>query len=260
MSRRLSDRAEKVVSFLEDYMLWPIESVCLWVFDWILRPAFTGLAAGARALGKSSLLLLVPVVAAAVWVWEEVLQRVFSRLGRGVLWILEKLLGKAPDVRFSEAAPALLTALVCLTVFTGYYMRCVQDLTAPEAIELAQTARNVSEAHGFTTDAIRPLSLLFHNKVAGHPDFYVSPLQTAVTAVAFVLQHPSDRVAADRAADIATAEMQTSAESGRDKLIRYRMGVKADLGPNSEGAATLPRLTARHSSSSSSSIVGPNMS
>jgi len=62
---------------------------------------------------------------------------------------------------------------------------------------------------------------------------------------------------ADREADIAGAEHDTAAEAARDRMIRYRAGVKAELGATSEASVTLPKLTTRRSSRSASTIVPP---
>jgi hypothetical protein len=82
------------------------------------------------------------------------------------------------------------------TVFSGaYFWRCVRELTDPSAIELAQIARNVSDGEGFTTDAVYPLSLGLIGRVKHHPELTTPPLPTLLTACAFVLRRPSDRVA-----------------------------------------------------------------
>ncbi|NCO91649.1 MAG: hypothetical protein COZ06_39090 [Armatimonadetes bacterium CG_4_10_14_3_um_filter_66_18] len=62
---------------------------------------------------------------------------------------------------------------------------------------------------------------------------------------------------ADRKANIAGAEFDTAADTAHDQMVRYRAGAKAELGPNAEGTVTLPKLSAKRSSKSSSTIVPP---
>ncbi|NCQ26615.1 MAG: hypothetical protein GW802_04120, partial [Armatimonadetes bacterium] len=82
------------------------------------------------------------------------------------------------------------------TAFSGvYFWRCVRELTEPSAIELAQIARNVSRGKGFTTDAVYPLSVGLVGRVKHHPELTTPPLPTLLTACAFALRRPSDRVA-----------------------------------------------------------------
>jgi hypothetical protein len=79
-------------------------------------------------------------------------------------------------------------------------------------------------------------------------------LQTVLTDLAAKRDAKAE---ADRKADIAGAEFDTAANSARDVMVRYRAGVKAELGPNAEATVTLPKLTTRRSSRSSSTIVPP---
>jgi hypothetical protein len=62
---------------------------------------------------------------------------------------------------------------------------------------------------------------------------------------------------ADRNADIAGAEFDTAAETARSRMVRYRTGAKAELGPNADGTLTLPSIGVRRSAKSTSKIVGP---
>ena len=65
------------------------------------------------------------------------------------------------------------------------------------------------------------------------------------------------RAEADRNADIAGAEFDTAAGAARERMVRYRTGAKAELGPKAEGTLTLPSIGVRRSAKSSSKIVAP---
>ena len=63
-------------------------------------------------------------------------------VGKGARWLRWGLLG------------VLLVALI-----VGYDLRVYRNLAAPEAMDAAQVARNLSEGKGFTTQLIRPVSI-----------------------------------------------------------------------------------------------------
>ena len=79
---------------------------------------------------------------------------------------------------------ALSFALVAALRFTG-----LEPITA---LDHAQVARNLADAHGYTTSAIRPLSLLFHPGAAGHPDLYNAPLHPFLLGLWYCLFGASD--------------------------------------------------------------------
>lgn len=61
---------------------------------------------------------------------------------------------------------------VALVALVGFYdLRAYRNFYSPEAMDVAQVARNVAEGRGYTTEFIRPFSLYLvqkHNR-AGHP-------------------------------------------------------------------------------------------
>src|SRR6185503_15710566 len=80
-------------------------------------------------------------------------------MGRLQEWIyqIEKV-QQAPVVRYARL-PSLGLALISLWV--GYNLRCYRNMAAPEAMDAAQVARNLSEGRGFSTQFIRPVSIHF---------------------------------------------------------------------------------------------------
>lgn len=52
-----------------------------------------------------------------------------------------------------------LGGLAVLLLLIGYNARSFRNFSAPEAMDVAQVARNISEGKGFTTDFIRPFSI-----------------------------------------------------------------------------------------------------
>mgnify|MGYP001587275436 FL=1 len=73
----------------------------------------------------------------------------------------------------------------------------------------------------------------------------IEAMQTAFTA------KWDAKVEADRDAQIAGAELDTAVQEDWEQLIRYRLGVQAEMGRDSESASTLPRMTQRRRASSS---------
>src|ERR1043166_4932758 len=53
----------------------------------------------------------------------------------------------------------VISALVVLLVLVAYDLRCYRNMYAPEAMDSAQLARNISEGRGYTTLFIRPFSM-----------------------------------------------------------------------------------------------------
>src|ERR1039457_4586757 len=91
---------------------------------------------------------------------------------------------------------ALTVAVLSLAVW--YDLHCYHNFSAPEAMDAAQVARNLSEGNGFTTEFIRPFSVYLLKKsnhawppkqTAGtntvdlrHPDLANAPLYPLVLA------------------------------------------------------------------------------
>lgn len=65
---------------------------------------------------------------------------------------------------------------------------------SPEAMDCAQLARNITRGNGFTTDFIRPASLIFIERISGHPDLYNPPLYSWLLSMAFRIAGSSDKV------------------------------------------------------------------
>jgi hypothetical protein len=105
-------------------------------------------------------------------------------VGRGARWL---------------RALALVTTVVALAVV--YDSLAYHNFSAPEAMDAAQVARNVSEGKGFTTDFIRPFSIYLVQKYnrnnadsvatnftdfaqvnAGHPDLANAPVYPLLLA------------------------------------------------------------------------------
>ena len=79
-------------------------------------------------------------------------------------------------------------------------------------------------------------------------------LEAALTAVVAKREAKAE---ADRRADIAGAEFDTAVDAARDLMVRYRAGVKAQLGADAEGTVTLPKLSQRRSPKSAGGTVAP---
>jgi len=78
--------------------------------------------------------------------------------------------------------------LVQLTFLSGQF----SGLRSRQAIDHAQVARNIARGDGFTTNFIRPLSLVFSAKVEGHPDLLNAPLHPLLLSLAFRVLPPND--------------------------------------------------------------------
>src|ERR1039457_1262552 len=99
---------------------------------------------------------------------------------------------------------ALTVAVLSLAVW--YDLHCYRNFSAPEAMDAAQVARNLSEGNGFTTEFIRPFSVYLLKKsthawppkqTAGtntvdlrHPDLANAPLYPLVLAGLWKLHTP----------------------------------------------------------------------
>ena len=54
-----------------------------------------------------------------------------------------------------------------VVVFGVYDLRCYRNMAAPEAMDAAQLARNISRGRGYTTQFIRPLSIYLTQQKSG---------------------------------------------------------------------------------------------
>lgn len=107
---------------------------------------------------------------------------------QGAIHSLEAGLG----VRFVRN---LLFALLVILVLGVYDWRCYQNMSAPEAMDAAQLARNIARGRGFTTEFVRPFSIHLVGQKStatsakdpaglnsGHPDIANAPVYPAVLA------------------------------------------------------------------------------
>lgn len=88
--------------------------------------------------------------------------------------------------------------IISLAVLFGYvvYQATQFDaLSSVEAIDIAQVARNYASGEGFTTNWVRPLTLVVSNSLGQHHELTQAPLQPVVEAGFFTLFGASDRVA-----------------------------------------------------------------
>ena len=85
----------------------------------------------------------------------------------------------------------LLMVLGLLGVLAWYDLREFKNMSAPDAMDAAQLARNVSEGKGFVTDCVRPLSMYLVAKERkdgsgllknGHPDLSNPPVYPVLLA------------------------------------------------------------------------------
>ena len=83
--------------------------------------------------------------------------------------------------------------LPCLAVYGWFFSSEFRGLTLPEAMDVAQVGRHVSEGEGFTTSFVRPLSLAEVPRAERHPDLFNAPLYPLVLGVAFNLLGANDR-------------------------------------------------------------------
>ena len=84
--------------------------------------------------------------------------------------------------------PIVLGLLAITKSFPGLW-----DMRAWEAMDTAQTARNVAHTGHFSTDSIRPASLVFKAQIDGHPDLYNEPLHPAALAAVFRVWTAADK-------------------------------------------------------------------
>jgi 4-amino-4-deoxy-L-arabinose transferase-like glycosyltransferase len=85
-------------------------------------------------------------------------------------------------------APIVLGLLAITKSFPGLW-----DMRAWDAMDAAQTARNLARDGHFVTDSIRPASLVFRAQIEGHPDLYNEPLYPSVLAAVFRVWSAGDK-------------------------------------------------------------------
>ena len=81
--------------------------------------------------------------------------------------------------------PPIIALVVLATKFDG--------LTEPVALDHAQLARHLVAGEGFTTSALRPLSLALNPKGTLHPDLYNAPAHPALLAAVYLISGASER-------------------------------------------------------------------
>jgi hypothetical protein len=88
-----------------------------------------------------------------------------------IQWLIHKL-----EVGGARRLNYLVLTLAVVSLAVWYDTHCYHNFAAPEAMDAAQVARNLSEGNGFTTEFIRPFSVYLvqkHNR-ALHPDQILS--------------------------------------------------------------------------------------
>ncbi|MBA4147919.1 MAG: glycosyltransferase family 39 protein [Verrucomicrobia bacterium] len=96
---------------------------------------------------------------------------------------LQKWIHTLEEGKGSRVVKITVAILAFAVLALVYDMRCFNNFSTSEAMDVSQVARNISEGHGFTTDYIRPLSLHLVEKhredgrtLAGpHPDLANAP-------------------------------------------------------------------------------------
>jgi 4-amino-4-deoxy-L-arabinose transferase-like glycosyltransferase len=63
----------------------------------------------------------------------------------------------------------------------------------PDALDMAQIARSLARTGHYTTQSIRPLSLLYKATIQNHPDLYQEPLQPVIMSIVFRLWNAADK-------------------------------------------------------------------
>jgi 4-amino-4-deoxy-L-arabinose transferase-like glycosyltransferase len=81
----------------------------------------------------------------------------------------------------------------CAALFAWFFSSEFRGLNLPEAMDVAQVGRHISEGEGFTTSFVRPLSLAGVARAERHPDLYNAPLYPLVLATAFNVLGATDR-------------------------------------------------------------------
>ena len=72
---------------------------------------------------------------------------------------LQELIHKFEEGEGTKSITKLAILLAFVALLIVYNVREYRNFSSPEAMELSQLARNVSEGKGFTTQSIRPFSL-----------------------------------------------------------------------------------------------------
>lgn len=72
---------------------------------------------------------------------------------------LQDLIHKFEEGEWSKSIKTIVIVMALLVLALIYNLREFRNFTAPEAMDMAQVARNVAEGKGFTTQMVRPLAL-----------------------------------------------------------------------------------------------------
>ncbi len=104
------------------------------------------------------------------------------------------------NITWQQRAPRLITyALIALALIFLYLIFMAgqfHGLTNENAMDYAQIAQNLAQGEGFTTNFIKPLSLLRNSSLAHHPDLSYPPLHPWFTSLIMRLIGTNDRAAA----------------------------------------------------------------
>lgn len=82
-----------------------------------------------------------------------------------------------------------------IVLFMLFFASQFAGLEDPNAMDMAQIARNVARAKGFCTNFLRPLSLALYPHAGPHPELGFQPLHPLATAVLFILGGATDKMA-----------------------------------------------------------------
>src|SRR5258708_3580153 len=82
---------------------------------------------------------------------------------------LQDLINKIEGVGGSRYLRYALGLLALVLVLVAYDLRAYRNMAAPEAMDAAQLARNISTGKGYTTQFVRPFSMFLVKRVNEQP-------------------------------------------------------------------------------------------
>jgi 4-amino-4-deoxy-L-arabinose transferase-like glycosyltransferase len=85
------------------------------------------------------------------------------------MMLLQDLVHKIETAGSSRYLRYALGVLAVVLVLVAYDLRAYRNMAAPEAMDAAQLARNISQGKGFTTDFVRPFSMFLVKRVNERP-------------------------------------------------------------------------------------------
>lgn len=100
------------------------------------------------------------------------------------------------QARLRQIGLIAIIALAVVFIYVVFQATQFDALTDVDALDIAQVARNLSEGEGFTTNWIRPLTLVVDKSLHRHHELILPPLQPLVEAGFFTVFGASARVAA----------------------------------------------------------------